>query len=305
MHDPKLICPNPALLSDLGRLLLNEEAIAREARALGKPAGPVTGISQLDDELGGSLSPGIHTLLAAPGVGKTAFALQIAANCGCPALYVTAEMRQVDLLRRNTARATDTFLGKLRGGQLSEDDLKALLDKAARQCPQMAIYDAVDNPANAAEIQEKADLLRKRFGSQTILIVIDSVTDWALRTGTSQEGSATASEYLLAESALNSLKQISSNLSCPVLAIAHRNRSGQKAQGADKLHSAKATGRYEYVSESFWDLERDTSVEPDKKGQSPAELTLLKNRHGSTGLSIELRFEGRLQKFTEPGRELP
>src|SRR5918996_1264990 len=83
----------------------------RSARA------PVTRIPQLDDVLGGALQPGVHVVHASPGAGKTALALQIAATCGFPALFVTCEMAPLELLRRITARVTETLLGRLKSGE--------------------------------------------------------------------------------------------------------------------------------------------------------------------------------------------
>ena len=56
---------------------------------------------------------------------------------------------------------------------------------------------------------------------------------------------------------------------------------------------------FSYIAESVWDLDRDTGQEPDAKQRTNAELTILKNRHGSAGVSIDLKFEGRLQRFME------
>jgi len=54
-----------------------------------------------------------------PGTGKTAFALQVAAQCGFPCLYVTCEMAPLELLRRHTARVTRTYLNRFKSGELS------------------------------------------------------------------------------------------------------------------------------------------------------------------------------------------
>jgi replicative DNA helicase len=290
--------PNPALLGDLAEALLSEEAVAAEARATGKAPGAVTGFPTLDEELGGFLASGIHALLAAPGAGKTALALQIAGNCGVPALYVTSEMRRTELLRRIIARCTDTYLGKLRGGEMAPEELRHHIARAARACPMLALYDATEHKATRADIEAKAVALRDRFESKRLLIVVDSVTDWATNAVSGEGDAGLTDQFLMSEGALNGLKGIATNLSCPVIAIAHRNRAGQKAKGADKLHTGKGTGRYEYVSESVWDLDRDPTQEAAGY-RTDAELTILKNRHGSTGLSISLKFEGRVQRFQE------
>ena len=292
--------PNPALLCDLGGELLAQEAIAREALASGKAPGPTTGLATLDEEIGGFMARGLHVLLAAPGAGKTSLALQIAGTCGCPALYVTSEMPRVELLRRIIARTTNTFLGELRGGKMNETELRANITQAARECPMLALYDATTATATVSDIQSKADALRGCFAASHVLVIVDSVTDWALSTANSATANPQDSDQrIIAELALSGLKSLTADLSGAVLAIAHRNRAGQNAKGGDKLHAGKGTGRYEYIAESVWDLDRDTGQEPDAMQRTKAELTILKNRHGGAGVSIDLEFEGRLQKFTE------
>jgi len=291
--------PNPALLGDLTAELLSQEEIARIARETGNAPGPVTGLSLLDEEIGGFLARGLHVLLAAPGAGKTSLALQIAGTCGCPALYVTSEMPRVELLRRIVSRTTRTYLGQLRGGKMGADEIALRVKRAATACPMLALYDATIATATVADIQQKAEALRQRFDAQHILIVVDSMTDWAMSTANSLPDAQADDERIIAERALNGLKALTTNLPGAVLAIAHRNRAGQNAGGSNKLHAAKGSGRYEYIAESVLDLERDTGQEPDVNHCTEAKLTLLKNRHGGAGIEIPLRFEGRVQTFTE------
>src|SRR5262245_6513362 len=120
MSSPEL----PRLLR-LGDLLDDWQADAQavhDARVNGTPRGPLTGLATLDQQLGGALAPGLHILHGQPGIGKTAFGLQVAASCGCPALYLTLEMSPLELLRRIAARETDTFLGRFRTGELSPEE---------------------------------------------------------------------------------------------------------------------------------------------------------------------------------------
>lgn len=297
-----LLTPNPALVSDLVGDLLSEEGAAREAKRLGRPPGPQTGFKELDRELGGFLAPGVHTVLAAPGAGKTALCLQIASHCGCPALYVSAEMRRVELLRRLMARETGEYLGKLRGGQLGEERLRDLACRTAQQTPQLALFDAQEaaaspGGASSSAIAERVLALKERFESQHALVVIDSVTEWApLAMQGGEEASGAINEYARAEAAVNGLKNLASVLGCPVLAIAHRHRAAQ-GKDADRLHGAKGTGRFEYVSESVWDMERDLKGRPPGGESAWVDLSLLKNRYGAVGTNFRLEFEGRIQTF--------
>ena len=91
-----LVSPEPmdsagAKLFSLADLIPDLEADADRrniARKEGRLLGPVTGLKSLDRMLGGYMAPGVHVLHGDPGAGKTALALQIAASCGFPALYV-------------------------------------------------------------------------------------------------------------------------------------------------------------------------------------------------------------------------
>ena len=93
--------PTQARFTRLASLLDEWDADAAtraEAKKSGKALGPLTGLARLDAALGTALEPGLHHVHGNAGVGKTAFALQIAASCGCPCLYVTCEMRALELL---------------------------------------------------------------------------------------------------------------------------------------------------------------------------------------------------------------
>ncbi len=282
-------------LSSLLQPLRQEEERSREARRSGIAPGPVTGFPELDKLVGGFLAPGLHTLISAPGAGKTALALQIAGQCGCPCLYVTSEMRPIELFRRIIARTTKTFLGKLRGGHLEDDDIDRLGLCAANACPMVTIYDASDGETNAAAIQEMALSLKDRYEAAHVLIVLDSLTDW-VNSGIF----GNMDEYTATETGLTALHRVTVQLGCPALLIVHRNRAGQRstADESSKLHAGKATGRIEYICESLWNLEKK-AIEPDLNGYIPEELFLLKNRHGITGRKQSYRFEGRIMQFEE------
>ncbi len=56
-------------LADLVDFFVADAEAAAIARETGRPRGPVTGLSSLDEALGGYLSPGVHIVQAAPGAG--------------------------------------------------------------------------------------------------------------------------------------------------------------------------------------------------------------------------------------------
>lgn len=282
-------------LSRLGDLLDDLEqaaTTAHDAFTTGRPRGPVTTFGMLDRELGGALEPGLHVAHGQPGAGKTAFALQIAATCGFPALYVTCEMSPVELLRRLTARVTNTYLGRLRSGELSPTTVVSLARQAAAVSPNLYIADATMAFADPMWIRQAA--LAARCGDDApLLIVIDSVHSWI-------EGAPdNLAEYEALNAGLAALRAAAGALNCPILAIAERNRASMKGGG---LNAGAGTRKIEYGSSSVLDLARDLDKPTDAAGEADVTLTLAKNRNGAAGKKIALKFNGALQRFREVDR---
>jgi replicative DNA helicase len=282
--------PRPQLCR-LGDLLGSWEAeawAAHEARVNGAPRGPLTGLSKLDRELGGAFSPGLHIVHGQPGAGKTAFALQVVAGCRCPALYVTCEMSPLELLRRMTARLTQTYLGRLKSGELCVEDSLTLARSATAQVPDVALADATQAYASPIWIRDAA--LATRGQAQHLLIVVDSVHSWA------ESASSMATEYDALNAALAALRALSHQLCCPVLAVAERNRDSISRGG---LSAGAGTRKIEYGAETVIDLTRDLSKREDMTGEVEVKVKLAKNRHGAAGKEVDLCFHGALQRFRE------
>jgi replicative DNA helicase len=287
------LAPDPTArrprLTRLGDLLGEWEADAlatHTAHTEGRPRGPVTGFDTLDRELGGALAPGLHVLHGQPGAGKTAFALQVAATCACPALYVSAEMAPLELLRRVAARATSTFLGRLRTGELTPLDSLALARRAVAAAPQLIIADATQAFADPAWLRDAA--LATRGEAEHLLVAVDSVHSWA------EAAPGDADEYTRLNAALATLQALAGALGCAVLAVAERNRASMKAGG---LSAGAGTRKLEYRGETVLDLKRDPDAREDASGELPVTVELAKNRSGAAGRKVELHFHGALQRF--------
>jgi replicative DNA helicase len=290
--------PQITLLADLvGDLRADAEA-AYNARQAGHPRGPVTGLNRLDEALGGFLSPGLHVLQAAPGAGKTAMAMQVAAGCQFPALIVSAEMPIIELFRRLIARETQTYLGKLKSGELGPREVERLAIETAKALPQLALMDGLRGFASPELIRDAAVSLRDRLGDEHCLVVLDSLHTWA-RSGRNPMN-APATDYDSLNVALVSAADIAAGINCPLLLVAHRNRAGQEKGG---LHAAKGTGDIEYLAETLIDLERTKDERPDENGEVAVTAKLHKNRNGLAGTNIPLRFSGRLQEFRDADGE--
>ncbi len=146
---------------------------AHEARATGTPRGPVTSLPSLDRELSGAFAPGLHFVHGNAGAGKTALALQIAATCQFPALFITCEMAPAELLRRHTARATGTYLGRLKSGEMTGADVQALTLRAIEAAPLLSFADATRGPALSQLLYDFATTTKG--DARHLMIVVDSL----------------------------------------------------------------------------------------------------------------------------------
>lgn len=274
-------------LGDLIGALRDDAAAAYEARQSGQPRGPITRIPVLDDALGGALQAGVHVLHAGSGVGKTALALQISATCGFPALFVTCEMSPLELLRRHTARVTETYLGRLKSGEYEPSRVVRLAQEACQVAPDLALMDATMAPALASNMVMIARALQGDHRS--VLVVVDSLHSWSSG-GAFTEGD----EYARLAVALGDLRGVASQLSAPVLVIAERNRASMKKGG---LNAGAGHRGVEYGAESVWGLDKEEDAIAGPLGDTPVTLKIEKNRNGVAGKSIKMSFYGATQRF--------
>ena len=291
--------PPIVLLEDLVSQFVQDTEAAQQARLSNRPRGPVTGLSKLDEILGSYLAPGLHVLQGAPGCGKTAFALQIAAECFYPCLYVTAEMPALELFRRLIARQTKTYLGKLKTGELGGKEAQRLALAAVENLPNLALMDATRDYASVETICKAAEGLRQSTDAEHVLVVIDSLTVWA-RSAAKELEAAGLNEYDIINKGVVGCTNIANYLTAPVLALSHRNRQANNQGGG--LHAAKGSGSIEYEAESVLDLEpadKHQGASPDLNGDVRIKLTAHKNRNGIPNISVSLQFNGKIQSFRE------
>jgi replicative DNA helicase len=257
-----------------------------EARVEGRARGPVTGFEKLDRELGGALVPGVHIGHGNTGAGKTALALQIAATAGCPCLFVTTEMATLELLARHTARVTETYLGRLKSGELPPAASRQLVQRAVAAAPALTLVDATLEYIDPVTLRTVASGTRGE--ARHLLIILDSLHTWA------DMAPVDVDEYTRLNLALAALRRLAADLGCVVFATCERNRGAIRSGG---LNAGADSRKIEYACETLWDLERDLDAREDAAGEVPVTVKLAKNRHGAAGRQIELRFHGALQRF--------
>lgn len=284
---PKLI-PLGSMLDGL----LSESEHRYQCRQTGKLMGPIVPLTALNEQYGGFIPNGLHTLLGHSGSGKTAFALQVASGCGCPCLYISCEMSPIELLRRTIARETKTELRDLKNGFYTAETIRTKALTAIQACPDLAIVDGTTGIyIEPGWIYEAAKVIKR--DSPYLLIIVDSIHSWACLAPDIK------AEYENLNGAIADLQALASSLTCPIIGISEMNRSSQNP-GAERLTASKGTGKFEFGSESVLSLEKNPDAPITASfGEIPLKIRFAKNRNGAAGKDIALTFTGGYQHFQE------
>ncbi|RYX81107.1 hypothetical protein EON83_25540 [bacterium] len=276
--------------SDIIGDVVAEAKAANQARQSGELRAPITGFKELDRAIGGTLPQiGPCMVLGNTGAGKTAFAMQIAASCGFPALYVTTEMAPAELFRRQMARVSDTFLGRLKSGEMTASDIEAIAKSTAKQMPQLAFVDSTTAFANPQFLRECAQAVKGN--AKTLLLIVDSLHTWT------RGGNTGISEYEALNQNLLALQRLCHGLECPALVVCEQSRAA--IAGGGGVNSGAGSRSIEYGAEIVFDLQ--AAKETDANGEREVKVVIAKNRHGAAGVQIELSFNGALQRFKSKG----
>jgi len=288
--------PPPALrpIRDYLDSVVALAAFRHECKKNNVPFGPVTPWEQVTKAWGGAIPQGLHTILGGPGAGKSAFALQLAAECKCPCVFVTCEMTPEELLRRIAARVNRTKVGEFKNGNMSGPAAYNLVHDALKTCPELYIANGMTEYISHEQIISFAEQIRKDNGH--VLIVIDSVHSWVQ----SDTSPSSASEYDRLNAAVGQLLAIATNLKCPVIAVTEQNRASVgKHAPEEKLHAGAGTRKLEYSPETVLSLRTGADSELRMNYDKDMVLTFEKNRNGEQGQKIELIFQSGYMGFKE------
>ncbi len=193
-----------------------EELAERGDEVTGTP----TGYTELDRLLAG-LQPGSLVVIGArPGMGKTAFALGLAAHAAIreklPVLFFSLEMGHMEITQRLIAAEARVDSTKMRTGRLSDSDWSKITKAIGRLGEGTMWID--DNPAvTLMEIRSKARRLQDRVGQPLGLVVVDYLQ---LMQG---RGSAESRQVEVSEIS-RGLKVLARELGAPVVALSQLSR---------------------------------------------------------------------------------
>ncbi len=285
------------------RALENLEAVQKRVQqGLSPITGVPTGIHSLDRNTLG-LQPGSLVVLAArPSVGKTAFALNIAAHAATRAnrkvAFFSLEMPSDQLALRMLASEGKLDWRRLSQGQLSRHDWDRLATQADRIGAASIWLD--DNfVLTPVELRSKCRKLKRENGGLD-LVVVDYLQ---LMHAPSDRHNQSREQEIATIS--RSLKALAKELECPILALSQLNRSVEKRKGEPPMLSdLRESGAIEQDADVVLFLHRNDEDSKDaQQGQPtadtiPVQLIIAKQRQGPTG-TVELVFFRTTTYFAE------
>jgi len=228
-----------------------------------------------------------------PGMGKTAFALNIAANAaysGVGAAVFSLEMAKEQLVLRMLCSEARVNSSKVRSGYLGERDFPQLA-KAAGRLHEAPIY-IDDTPAiSVLELRAKARRLLRDRSKKVGLIVVDYLQ---LMRGM---GNANNREQEISEIS-RSLKALAKELNVPVIALSQLNRRVEdRSERRPQMSDLRESGAIEQDADVIMFIYRDevyNKNNDDVKGK--AEVIIAKQRNDPTD-TINLTFLGEFTRF--------
>ena len=240
-----------------------------------------TGFPKLDGLLKGINAGQLVLIGARPGVGKSAFALDLAeyaARGGRKVLIYSLEMLSDELAERLMARKSRVTMDALIDKRLSEEDL-ADLAAASSSLSQLPITICDSPNVTVQKIRAQARTIKNLE-----LVIIDFMT-------LLQSTQRYDSRNLEVGAISRQLKILATELRIPIVVLCQLNRTQDETEEPG-LMSLRDSGELEQNANKIlflWKTDRDTGT---------IGVKVAKNRRGKTGIVL-MDFDGSHMKFTE------
>ncbi len=286
--------PLNALLNEGVRQL--EEKIKNKTSITGVP----TGYPDLDKLLSGLQPSDMVVLAARPSLGKTALALNIAANAamqqGKRVLIFSLEMAKEQLVQRLLCMVCGINSQNLRDGFLADREFPKV-QAACQDLMSAQIF--IDESAGLTPLELRSKARKTALGLKATedrpagldLVIIDYLQLMHIAGRQSESRQTEISEISRA------IKGLARELHAPVLALSQLSREAEKDDnGTPKLSHLRESGAIEQDADVVMILSRPPLKERTADRENVMWVNIAKQRNGPTG-RIELLFQRNLQRF--------
>ncbi len=260
--------------------------------------GVPTGLTDLDDLLGGLQRSDLLIIAGRPGTGKTGFLLTVAKNAAQKSKKHVAmfslEMSNEQLVQRMIAQDTGINTQELRSGKI-KDDHWDLLTQSMESLSDAKIY--LDDTPALTPIQMRTKCRRLHLEHHIDLIIVDYIQ---LMSGDSRNDNRVQEVSYISRN----LKTLARELNVPVLAAAQLSRAvEQRTDKKPMLSDLRESGSLEQDADIVMFIHKITdeiperNLDPENEQQRELiELMVAKHRNGPTR-DIQMMFIKNLAQF--------
>ncbi len=264
-----------------------EDLYHRDEYITGIPSGFV----EFDDLTTGFQPSELIVIAGRPGMGKTAFSMNIAQNAAIskntPVAIFSLEMSKSQLVQRMLCSEARVDAHNLRKGRLAESDWPTL-SMAAGRLSSAPIF--IDDSASATSLEIKAKARRLKAQHDLGLIIIDYMQ-------LMQNSSRAENRQQEISEISRSLKSLARELNVPVIAVSQLSRAvEQRIERRPRLSDLRESGAIEQDADLVIFIYREEYYKPKTEKKGTAEIIISKQRNGPTG-TIDLAFIKEYAKF--------
>tara|TARA_B100001996_G_scaffold50080_1_gene35870 strand:- start:3331 stop:4215 length:885 start_codon:yes stop_codon:yes gene_type:complete len=277
--------------------------------------GVPTGLTDIDDRLGGLHKSDLLIIAGRPSMGKTALATNIAFNAAkkiqddgrkSSIAFFSLEMSSEQLSTRILAEQSRIKSNDIRRGKISEEQFDKFIE-TSKNVSELPLYIDETPAISIAALSNRARRIKRLYGLD--MVVVDYIQ--LMRASNFKEGRVQEISEIT-----QGLKALAKELSVPVLALSQLSRAvEQRDLKKPQLSDLRESGSIEqdadvvmFVYREAYYLEkqepRPATVEHAEwqakmnEVSNLAEIIIGKQRHGPTG-NIMLEFEAMFTKFKD------
>ena len=295
------IKPSYYSMAEMGKEAMREIEKLYEKKEL--ITGVSSGFRDLDRLTAGFQKSDMIVVAGRPGMGKTAFSLNVALHAALrnalPVAIFSLEMSRQQLALRMICSEARVNFQRLRTGYVAQDEINRIVAAVGR-LSEAQIYCDDSGVLNALEMRAKARRLKK--DKNIGMVIIDYLQ---LMRGVTSRGSAENRVQEISEIS-RSLKALAKEINIPVIAISQLNRGLERRDDKrPQMADLRESGAIEQDADLILFIYREEmyskgEIPDDKKGI--AEIIIGKQRNGPMG-KVELTFLSQYTRFEDMARD--
>lgn len=249
-----------------------------------------TGLADLDEQTAGGIRPGeLWVFGARPSMGKTALTLTVSGNIAERAdegaLFLSQEDSEMTASSRFIARKGRISLSHIRTGKLSDEEW-GRLSEAADAMSGMNLYFDDKSSLTLLDVRRRIQQVRRLMSLK--VVVIDYLQ--------LMQGDGATRNIELGKIA-NGLKAAAKDLGVGIILLSQMGREVERRTGPPQMSDLRDSGDIEGAADLIGLLHRPFMRNPTPENKHFAELHIVKQKNGPTGM-VHLHFDGAYQRFS-------